>query len=291
MSGQSRVARSSVLGSVIVGDDAPVRVMGALNVSPESFYGGSVHVHGDDLVRAAEAMVDAGADLIDVGAMSTAPYLATTVTEEQERRRLGDAVAHLTRKLSVPISADTARPGPLLAAIDAGATVLNDVTGLADDRVGRLVADHALSVVLMASPAATIAPVDDSDPVACVRGCLERAQARATEAGIPAERLVLDPGIGFFLDEPEARARWDVRVLASLRAFGALGRPLGVGVSRKSFIGTLTGRVAPAVRLAGSLAATTVAVLGGAALIRTHDVAETIDAVRVAERLRDAQAA
>jgi dihydropteroate synthase len=117
---------------------------------------------------------------------------------------------------------------------------------------------------------------------------LGAALARARAAGIPDDRIVLDPGIGFFRDAGVVWHAWDVAVLAGLRELEALGRPLCVGVSRKSFVGALTGRAAPEERLAGSLAATTVAVLGGAALIRTHDVRETLDAVRVAERIREA---
>jgi dihydropteroate synthase len=116
---------------------------------------------------------------------------------------------------------------------------------------------------------------------ALLAACLDRAR----RAGIAEERIVLDPGIGFFREGPVS---WDVRdaaVLAGLRGLSGLGRPLCVGVSRKSFIGAITGRPAPADRLAGSLAATAVAVVNGAAVIRTHDVAETLDAVRVAERL------
>jgi dihydropteroate synthase len=121
-----------------------------------------------------------------------------------------------------------------------------------------------------------------------VRELLDEALVRAREAGIPEDRIVLDPGIGFFRDEAIPWDEWDVRVLAGLEALGALGRPLCVGVSRKSFVGAITGRPRTEARLAGSLAATAVAVLNGAALLRTHDVAETLDAIRIAERIRRA---
>ena len=115
-----------------------------------------------------------------------------------------------------------------------------------------------------------------------------RRVATAHAAGIPTHRIVLYPGIGFFREAGIAWHAWDVAVLAGLPALAALGRPLCVGVSRKSFVGAITGRDDSAARLPGSLAATTAAVLGGAALIRTHDVPETVDAVRVAERVRSA---
>src|SRR5437762_2951662 len=116
----------------------------------------------------------------------------------------------------------------------------------------------------------------------------EETERLARAAGVPEERIVLDPGIGFFRDAGVVWHAWDVAVLAGLPALAALGRPLCVGVSRKSFVGAITGRDDPAARLPGSLAATAAAVLGGAALIRAHDVAETVDAVRVAERVRRA---
>jgi dihydropteroate synthase len=123
--------------------------------------------------------------------------------------------------------------------------------------------------------------------VAVVRTLLAAGLRRAQAAGIPTRRIVVDPGIGFFRDEPVAWPQWDLRVLAGLPALRALGRPLAVGVSRKSFLGAVLDRPDTADRLAGSLAATAIAVVHGAALIRTHDVAETRDAVRVAPRLRE----
>ncbi|HEU5319474.1 MAG TPA: dihydropteroate synthase, partial [Methylomirabilota bacterium] len=261
----------------------PVAVMGVLNVSPESFHAGSIHRAADALLRAAEAMVEAGAAFLDVGARSTAPYLTTAVDEREECERLGRAVAHLAAKVAVPVSADTARATPARAALEAGARVINDVSGLRDPELARLVAAHGAGLVAMASPAAP-----GGEPEATVRGLLAECLARARAAGIPDERVVLDPGIGFFRDAAVPWPDWDLRVLAALPALAGLGRPLCVGVSRKSFVGALTGRPATADRLPGSLAATTAAVLGGAAVIRTHDVAETLDAVRVAERLREA---
>ena len=292
-------------------------------MSPESFYAGSVRAGLEELERTAFAMVEAGAALIDVGARSTAPYRDTAVTEDEEARRLGAAVERLAAKLPVAVSADTCRPGPARVALEAGARVLNDVSGLHDSAVARLVVSHGASVILMASPSGIGAggpssttvsttvdgrsdraepskpleatglgrpPHPDADPVATIRAILTLCLQRARAAGIPEDRIVLDPGIGFFLEAPEARAAWDVTVLARLNELTALGRPLAVGLSRKSFIGALTGQASPEGRLAGSLAATAVAVLQGAALVRTHDVADTRAAVVVADRLRKAGA-
>jgi dihydropteroate synthase len=258
--------------------------MGALNVSPESFYGGSIHRDASGLLEAGLAMVARGAVFVDVGARSTAPYLPNQISEEEECERLGAAVTALAGKVPVPISADTTRARVARVALEAGARIVNDVSGLRDPEMGRLVRERGASVVLMASP-------DDrplEQPVASVRRLLAEALDRARAAGIPEARIVLDPGIGFFRQASVPWDEWDVAVVGGLGALAGLGRPLAVGLSRKSFLGALTGRTEPGERLAGSLAATAAAVLNGAALIRTHDVAETLDAVRVAERLRRA---
>lgn len=272
------------LGGVVVGDGRPVAVMGVLNVGPASFHTGSVFLDDAGLLRAAETMADAGAALIDIGARSTAPYGRDAMSETEETERLARAVALLAGKLELPLSADTSRPAAARAALDAGARVLNDIGGLADADLARLAAERGAAVIAMAGPSADLPA---TTPLATVRTALARSVARAAAAGIAAERLVLDPGIGFFRAGPMPWHAWDSAILAGLPALRDLGQPLAVGVSRKSFIGALTGREATAERLAGSLAATAAAVLGGVALIRTHDVPETIDAVRVAERLRE----
>jgi len=260
--------------------------MGVLNLSPESFYAGSVTATFPSLVARALQMVESGAGLIDVGARSTAPYRRSDITPDEERRRLGPAVEALAAKLPVPVSADTTRAEVAETALEAGARIVNDVSGLADPAMGRVVSSHGASVVLMAHPDS--APSPRPGPVATVRAALLAALQRARQAAIADDNVVLDPGIGFFRDEALPWDEWDARILADLAALADLGRPLAVGVSRKSFIDAITGRADPADRLAGSLAATAIAVVNGAALIRTHDVAETRDAVRVAERLAGA---
>ncbi len=261
--------------------------MGALNVSPESFHPGSVHTDGADLLAAALAMADAGAALIDVGARSTAPYGTSTVSDLDERERLARAVEVLAAKVRVPISADTTRPGPARAALDAGARVINDVSGLRDPEVAALVRQRGAGAILMAFPKAGPSALR---PVAAVKALLTDALERARDAGISDERIVLDPGVGFFRNEVIAWDEWDAAVLSGLEELEALGRPLCVGVSRKSFLGAIIGRPETESRLAGSLAATAVAVWNGASLVRAHDVTETLDAVRVVERIRRAGA-
>ena len=278
----------ALLAGVTLGRGVPVAVMGALNVSPESFHAGSVHTEGADLLGAALTMVDAGATLIDVGARSTAPYGTATVSDRDERERLARAVETLAAKVPVPISADTTRPGPARAALDAGARIINDVSGLRDPEVATLVCERRAGAILMAFPTAVPSGLP---PVPAVKSLLSQALRRARDAGISDEQIVLDPGIGFFRDEGIAWDEWDATVLAGLGDLQGLGRPLCVGVSRKSFLGAIIGRPATGDRLAASLAATAVAVWNGASLIRAHDVSETHDAIRVVERIRRAGAA
>jgi dihydropteroate synthase len=278
----------ALLAGVTLGRGVPVAVMGALNVSPESFHAGSVHTEGADLLAAALTMVDAGATLIDVGARSTAPYGTETVSDRDERERLARAVETLAAKVPVPISADTTRPGPARAALEAGARIINDVSGLRDPEVATLVCERRAGAILMAFP--TGAP-SGLPPVPAVKSLLNQALQRARDAGISDDQIVLDPGIGFFRDEGIAWDEWDATVLAGLGDLQGLGRPLCVSVSRKSFLGAIIGRPATEDRLAASLAATAVAVWNGASLIRAHDVTETHDAIRVVERIRRAGAA
>ena len=276
------------LAGVSVGDGLDVAVAGALNVSPESFYRGSVVTQADHLLRMAETMAGAGAAFVDVGAMSTAPYLGARIEESEEADRLAWAVDLLVAKLGVLVSADTSRHRPARAALDAGARIINDVTGLAGDaemarELGRR-PDVGLILVAFerAAPAAR-------DPIAVVAGMLARSLDIARAAGIDEARIVVDPGIGFFRDQGLAWHEWDATVLGRLDELRPLGRPVAIGVSRKSFVGALTGEDDPARRLPGSLAAAAVAVLHGARLVRAHDVAETVQAVKVAQAVRRAR--
>jgi dihydropteroate synthase len=277
------VKPSASLAGLRVGGDAPVRIMAALNVSPESFYGGSVHGDAGALRDAARRAVDEGADLLDVGARSTAPYGTTAVAADEEIRRMRWAVDVVAGAVSVPISADTTRAAVAAAALASGARVINDVSGLRGDVAMADLAAQGAGVVLMAAPDGG----PDAEPLTLVRRALADSLARARAAGIADAEIVVDPGIGFFTGSAMPAGELNRVVLRRLAELGDLGRPLLVGVSRKRFIGTLTGRRDPADRLPGSLAAAVVAVLHGAAMIRTHDVAATRDAVRVAEALRN----
>jgi dihydropteroate synthase len=270
------------LADVAIGDGHPVRIAGVINVSPESFFAGSISRDAEQLAARARAMVEEGADLIDIGAMSTAPYLETVIDEDEERRRMEWAVGVVAAAVSTPISADTQRATVAAAALAAGARLINDVSGLAADPRMAAVASMGEGVILMANESGPSA----EEPIELCRLLLGACLERADRAGIARERVVLDPGIGFFRRGRVPWDQFDLTVLRQLDRLRDLGRPLLVGVSRKSFLGKLTGRAAAADRLAGSLAAAAIAVDRGAGVIRTHDVAATRDAVRVAEALR-----
>jgi dihydropteroate synthase len=271
------------LAGVEVGDGFPVRLVGAINVSPESFYQGSVAATEDSVKQQAERMAAEGADLLDIGAMSTAPYLPTEIPEAEEIQRVTWAIGIVRGVASLPLSVDTTRSRVALAALDAGADVINDVSGLRrDPGMGEIVAMRARGVILMASETAP----DAREPIETVRGFLEESLQIVWRVGVPEHRIVVDPGIGFFRKAALPWYDWDCEVLRRLGELKTLDRPLLVGVSRKSFIGQLLGQADPAERLAGSLAATAVAVVNGAHMIRTHDVGPSREVVRVAEALR-----
>jgi dihydropteroate synthase len=271
------------LGGLEVGDGFPVRVLGAINVSPESFYKGSVAVDESVLWQRAERMAAEGADMIDVGAMSTAPYLETEISETEEARRLLWAVGILRKATALPISADTKRSRVALAALDAGAAVINDISGFrCDPAMAHVAAQRAEGAIVMASESVPGA----QDPVDTVRALLQQGLRLADAAGLSHNRIVLDPGIGFFRRAAVSWDVWDCEVLRRLSELRALGRPILIGLSRKSFIGKILGKPDPDDRLTGSLAATAIAVLNGAHVVRTHDVAATRDAIRIAEALR-----
>jgi dihydropteroate synthase len=270
------------LAGVSVGDAQPVRILAAINVSPESFFGASVVRGRRTLQRRAEQMISEGADVLDVGAMSTAPYRHGQIPEEEEHRRIVAALRALREVTRIPISVDTQRSAVAAAALRAGAAIINDVSGLAGDPDMARVARDAGGVILMAREEGP----SQTQPIVQVASLLRCALQRAAAAGIPRERIVLDPGIGFFRQAAVPWDEFDCRVLDCLQRLRRLGRPLLVGISRKSFIGKLTGRGEAAERLSGSLAAVAVAVYNGAAMIRAHDVGATLDAARVAAAIR-----
>jgi dihydropteroate synthase len=261
--------------------DRPV-VMGVLNLTPDSFSDGGRYTALDAALAQAERMVHEGASLIDVGGESTRPG-AQAVSEAQECARVLPVIERLATALAVPVSIDTSKPGVMRAAVAAGAAMINDVRALREPGALEAAAACAVPVCLMhmlGEPRTMQADPRYADVCAEVRDFLGARIAACTSAGIPRERLLADPGFGF-----GKTLAHNLELLSRLEAFSTLAVPLLVGVSRKSMIGTLTGRPAGE-RAAGSIAAATLAAWKGAHIIRAHDVAGTVDALAIVSALR-----
>jgi dihydropteroate synthase len=264
----------------LLGENRPI-VMGILNVTPDSFSDGGRFLDPGTAIEHARRMVAEGADIIDIGAESTRPYgTATPVSLTEEMRRLEPVLAAVAG-LGVPVSIDTMKAKVAAAALAAGAGIVNDVWGLQrDPAMADVVSRLGVPVIIMHNR-------DTADPaidiVADIAAFFTRSLALAERAGISADRIVLDPGIGFGKTPEQS-----LTALARLDQLGAFGHPLLVGASRKRFIDSVS-PAPPDRRLGGSLAAHLLAVAGGARIIRTHDVAETVQALKVAAAIRDAR--
>jgi dihydropteroate synthase len=256
-------------------------VMGILNVTPDSFSDGGRFLDPGAAIEHAGRMVAEGADIIDVGAESTRPYgSATPVSPSEEMQRLAPVLAAVAG-LGVPVSIDTMKAQVAEGALAAGASIVNDVWGLQrDPDMAGVVARHTVPVIVMHNRESADPAIDIMDDIAAFfRHSLDLAE----RAGIAPDRIVLDPGIGFGKTPEQS-----LTALARLDQLKAFGRPLLVGASRKRFIDKVSA-APPDRRLGGSLAAHLLAVAGGARIIRTHDVAETVQAFRVAAAVRDAR--
>jgi len=276
----------TVIGDLKIGDGLPPRIMGVINVSPESFYKGSVKVGKDELIDEALKQLRDGASIIDIGGRSTAPYLRTEVPLEVEIRRVVWAVRSLREAgIRALISVDTMSSKVAEEAIKVGADLVNDVSGLKNDPgMPHVIKEYGLPVIIAAHPTH---PVEGLNPVKAVINALSESLRIASSAGIDVEKLIVDPAIGFIRPKNPPWYVWDSVVINGLRELRVFKRPILVGVSRKSFLGAITGRGRPEERLPASLAATAIAVYNGAHILRTHDVKETVDAVRVAYFLRN----
>lgn len=254
------------------------QVMGIVNVTPDSFSDGGAHDTTDAAVAHALKLVEEGADVLDIGGESTRPG-AAEVEVEEELRRVVPVIARLAAQVSVPISIDTSKPEVMRAAVQAGAGMINDVYGLR--REGALDAAAALGVpvVLMhmqGEPRSMQAAPQYDDVVGDVHRFLAERIFAAEMAGIPKKHIVIDPGFGFGKDTTH-----NLQLLAHLERFVELGVPVLAGLSRKRSIGDLTGRSVPAERVSGSVAAHLIAAQHGAAIVRVHDVAATVDALKI----------
>jgi len=261
-------------------------VMGVLNVTPDSFSDGGRYAGVAAAVARGVAMVEEGAAIIDVGGESTRPG-AAAVEVREELSRVIPVIEQLVARLAIPISIDTSKPVVMAAAIAAGASLVNDVRALREPAALETVAGTDAAVCLMhmqGEPRTMQTAPTYADVVADVRRFLAQRIDACLAAGIARERLCVDPGIGFG-KLPEH----NLALLAAVDRLADPDIPVLVGVSRKSLVGMITGRPAGE-RLAGSVAFAALAIMQGAAIIRAHDVAETVDAVKVASALRRAMA-
>ena len=260
-------------------DLARARIMGIVNITPDSFSDGGRHLDVAAACRRAERLVLEGADILDLGGESTRPG-SEPVPEEEEIRRVVPVIREITA-LGLPLSVDTSKAAVARAALEAGAAVVNDVTALGDPAMGPVVATFGAGLVLMhmrGRPRTMQANPVYEDLLGEVCAFLRERRDRAEACGVARERILLDPGIGF-----GKRLEHNLELLARLPEIAALGSPVLVGASRKRFLEALTGVAEPEDRVAGSVAAAVAARLRGASVLRVHDVAATREALAVAD--------
>lgn len=261
-------------------------VMGILNVTPDSFSDGGQFLDIDRAVARGVEMAQQGAAIIDIGAESTRPGSEGVSADEQIARVIG-VIKQLSKKIDIPISIDTTNATVSNAALEAGASIINDITALTDEAMMRLAVERNVPVILMhmqGAPRTMQTAPSYTDVVAEVcESLMERAKA-AEASGIPREYILLDPGIGF-----GKTLEHNLQLLNRLNRLCDLGYRVLVGTSRKRFIGQITGRETPADRIFGTAATVAIAIEKGASVIRVHDVAEMVDVVKVSIAIRSAK--
>lgn len=257
-------------------------IMGVLNVTPDSFSDGGQFFEPDKAIEHGLKMAVDGAAIIDVGGESTRPGSAPVSAQEQIKRVV-PVIKALAKKINVPISIDTRNFDVAKTALDAGATMINDITALSDERMGRLAAEQQVPVVLMhiqGTPATMQIEPKYDDVVGEVRQFLLDRAKRVEQFGILKERIFIDPGIGF-----GKTLEHNLLLLRNIDKFVATGYRVLVGTSRKTFIGKLTGKENPAERIFGTAAAVALCAASGVSIVRVHDVAEMADVMKVVKAI------
>lgn len=264
--------------------DRKTRIMGILNITPDSFSDGGRHFDPEKAVARALQMVEDGADIIDIGGESTRPGSAPVSLEEELRRTI-PIIRALIRQLPVPLSIDTYKAGVAQQALEAGAAIVNDISGLRfDPAMPGIIAAYKVPVVIMHIKGT---PRDmQLNPVYTalipeIIAYLRESISIAMRAGIPEEMLILDPGLGF-----GKTFEHNLQILNRLAEFSALGKPLLLGPSRKAFIGRILDNAPSSERLEGTAAAVTASILNGAHIVRVHDVKEMARVARVADAIK-----
>ena len=276
------------IGNIGVGGKNPVRIMGILNTSPESFYKKSITTTKIHIKNTIEQMENEGADFIDVGGMSTAPYLSTIVSEKVESKRILDAIKIIQNISNLPISVDTCRSRVAREALEFGIEIINDISGLKyDKKMQEVVSEFTPSLILCAYDSKTV-----SGNIAITKKLLRESLKIAKKSNIPSEKIVLDPAVGFFRKTGQGpfftkiKSDWIERDLLIIKNLKSIKQnfPILISVSNKSFLGNILEKENPSDRIFGSIAAETISVLNGADIIRTHNVEATKDAVTIASK-------
>jgi len=280
----------TIIGNVRVGGKNPVRIMSILNTSPESFYKKSVNTTKTDIKNSVNQMENEGADFIDVGGMSTAPYLSTTVSEKVESKRIIHAIKIIQNVSNLPISVDTCRAKVARDALEQGVEIINDISGLKyDGKMQEVVSEFLPSLILCAYDTKTVF----GNPITTTKKLLQESLKIAKKSCIPSEKIVLDPAVGFFRKTGQGpfftkiKSDWVERDLSIIKNLNSIKQNYSVliSVSNKSFIGNLLEKENPSDRLFGSIAAEAISVINGADIIRTHNVEATKEAITIASKL------
>ena len=278
------------LGKIGVGGKNPVRIMGILNTSPESFYKKSIKTTKIHVKNTVKQMENEGADFIDIGGMSTAPYLSTTVSEKVESKRILDAIKIIQNISNLPISVDTCRAKVARDALEHGVEIINDISGLKyDKKMQDVVSEFVPSLILCAYDSKTIS----GNAVTITKKFLMDSLKIAKKSHVPSEKIVIDPAIGFFRKTGQGqfftkiKSDWVERDLSIIKNLNSIKQnfPILISVSNKSFLGRLLRKEDPTDLLFGSIAAEAISVINGADIIRTHNVEATKDAITIASKL------
>ena len=278
------------IANISVGGQNPVRIMGILNTSPESFYKKSINTTRSKIKNAVIQMENDGADFIDVGGMSTAPYLSTMISEKVESIRVLDAIKIIQNTTNLPISVDTCRSSVAKIALENDVEIINDISGLKYDKnMKDVISKFQPSLILCAYDSKIIL----GNSINSTKKLFKSSLKIAKDCHIPDKKIVLDPAIGFFRKTGKGKfftkikTDWverDLSIIKNLNSF-KMKYPILISVSNKSLIGNLLEKENPSDRLFGSITAEAICVLNGANIIRTHNVKATRDAITIATKL------
>ncbi len=280
----------TIIGNVGVGGKNPVRIMSILNTSPESFYKKSVSTTKTDIKNYVKQIESEGADFIDIGGMSTTPYLSTTVSEKVESKRILDAIKIIQNASNLPISIDTCRAKVARDALEHGVDIINDISGLKyDEKMPEVISKFMPSLILCAYDSKIVS----GNAVSTTKKLLQESLKIAKKSHISSKKIVLDPAIGFFRKSGKGqfftkiKTDWVERDLSVIKNLNSIKQnfPILISVSNKSFLGNILGKKNPHDRLFGSIAAEAISVINGADIIRTHNVEATKDAITIALKL------